>query len=128
MAVPVDVRRLAAVDMHGAYGRRWRRWVIVAEFLTGVLVGVPLGVVVAANAGGPVGRVLGAWLAGACLNYVPLAWHALDLSRPGRLDRELAGVDIPAALRHYTLAQLWVAVPLLFWWLALRGRPGGDGA
>jgi hypothetical protein len=115
----VDVRRLAAVDMHGAYGRPWRRWVIVAEFLTGATVGVALGVYVTAVAHGW-GRLIGLWVAGACLNYVPLAAHALDLTRPGRLDRELAGVDIPAALRHYTTRQLWVAVPLLFWPLALR--------
>jgi len=117
----VDVRRLAAVDMHGAYGRPWRRWVILAEFLLGATGGVALGVYVAAVADGWV-RLLGLWIAGACLNYVPLSAHALDLSRPGRLDRELAGVDIRAALRHYTTRQLWVAVPLLFVVLALRGR------
>jgi hypothetical protein len=89
----------------------------------GALAGVPLGVAVAATADGTAGRVLGGWVAGACLTWVPLAWHALDLSRPGRLDRELAGVDVPAALRHYTLAQLWVAVPLVFWWPARRRRP-----
>ena len=117
----MDVRRLAAVDMHGLYGRPWRRWVIVAEFLTGATVGVALGVYAAAVAPGW-GRLIGLWIAGACLNYVPLAAHALDLSRPGRLDRELAGVDVRAALRHYTTRQLWIAVPLLLWPLALRQR------
>jgi hypothetical protein len=115
----VDVRRLAAVDMHGAYGRPWRRWVIVAEFLTGATAGVALGVYLTAAAQGWA-RLIGLWVAGACLNYVPLAAHALDLTRPGRLDRELAGVDIRAALRHYTTRQLWIAVPLLLWLLALR--------
>ena len=115
----MDVRRLAAVDMHGAYGRPWRRWVIVAEFLTGATAGVALGVYVTA-AGHGWARLIGLWVAGACLNYVPLAAHALDLTRPGRLDRELAGVDIRAALRHYTTRQLWIAVPLLLWLLALR--------
>ena len=115
----MDVRRLAAVDMHGAYGRPWRRWVIVAEFLTGATAGVALGVYLTAAAQGWA-RLIGLWVAGACLNYVPLAAHALDLTRPGRLDRELAGVDIRAALRHYTTRQLWIAVPLLLWLLALR--------
>jgi hypothetical protein len=48
------------------------------------------------------------------LNYAPLAVHALTLVRPGALERELAGVDVPAELRHYSVRQIWVVVPLLF--------------
>ncbi|MEH1059344.1 hypothetical protein V6U89_29570 [Micromonospora sp. CPCC 206171] len=33
MARGLDVRRLAAIDMWGSAGARWRRWIILAEFL-----------------------------------------------------------------------------------------------
>jgi hypothetical protein len=59
------------------------------------------------------GRLLGAWLTGVGLNDVPLVQHALALCPLGALEAELRGVDVPAELRHYALAQLWLAVPLL---------------
>lgn len=107
----IDVRRLAAIDMHGLQGRRLRRRVILAEFVLGVVVCVALGIV-SVSFGGAGSLVFGLWLIGAGLNYVPLSWHAISLSRPGALEAELAGADIPAELRYYTRAQLWVFVPL----------------
>jgi hypothetical protein len=68
--------------------------------------------------------VFGAWLLGACLNYVPLSLHALDLSRPGALERELRGVEVRAELRHYTKAQIWLFVPLVLVVLAIAQRRG----
>jgi hypothetical protein len=118
----LDVRRIAAVDMWGARGTRRRRAVIVAEFVLGATVGPALGLLLAVAGSGPVWRVLGAWIAGACLNYVPLALHAISLFPGRRLEAELAGVDIPRELRYYTAAQLWVAVPLLFVALDLMQR------
>jgi hypothetical protein len=126
--VAIDIRRLAAVDMHGAGGTTPRRVVIVAEFVLGAVAGTALGVVVA-TAGPALGwRLFGAWIAGACLNYVPLALHAVSLARRGRLDAELADADLERELRHYTKAQIWIAVPLLFVGLAVlqlsgRARP-----
>jgi hypothetical protein len=114
----IDVRRLAAVDMYGSAGSRIRRRVILAEFVLGALVGSGLGVFVLVGTDGWM-PVFGAWILGACLNYVPLAAHAIDLSRPGVLERELQGVDVPAELRHYTKAQLWLFVPLLLIALAI---------
>jgi hypothetical protein len=118
------VRRLAAVDMHGAHGTRRRRRIITAEFVLGAVVGVALGALVIAGSDTIGLRLFGAWLVGVCLNYVPLALYALVLLRPGGLKDELAGVDVRSELRHYTVAQLWIAVPLLFVVLALlqRGR------
>ncbi|HEY1238676.1 MAG TPA: hypothetical protein VGE91_10070 [Solirubrobacterales bacterium] len=114
----IDVRRLAAVDMYGSAGSRIRRRVILAEFVLGALVGSGLGVFVLVGTDGWM-PVFGAWILGACLNYVPLAAHAIDLSRAGVLERELQGVDVPAELRHYTKAQLWLFVPLLLIALAI---------
>jgi hypothetical protein len=122
----MDVRRLAAVDMHGAHGTRLRRRVFDAEIVLGAVVGTTIGIAVAVTASSLAWQVFGAWIAGACLNYVPLALHAIALSRPGQLDAELEGVDVPQELRHYTKAQFWIAVPLLFVLLAmlqLRAEP-----
>jgi hypothetical protein len=129
MAVRIDVRRLAAVDMYGSAGARWRRWVILVEFLAGV-VGIALIAVLLLRPGAGMGTtVVAAWLLGVAVNYVPLALHALSLIRPGALTAELAGVDIGAELRHYTTAQFWLFVPLVLAVLAIRQtRDGRAGA
>jgi hypothetical protein len=118
----LDVRRLAAVDMWGGRGTRRRRPIIVAEFVLGATVGPALGLLLAIAGSGLAWRVLGALIAGACLNYVPLALHAISLFPGRRLEAELAGVDVPRELRRYTAAQLWIAVPLLFVALDLMQR------
>ena len=115
----LDVRRLAAIDMHGVAGTRRRRRVILAEFALGAVVGIFTGVWVAVSAGPAGWQVFGAWVAGIGVNYAALAWHAASLSRPGALDAELAGVDVPRELRRYSYLQFWVAVPLLLGILAL---------
>jgi hypothetical protein len=124
-----EVRRLAAVDLYGTVGSRIRRRIIVAEFIVGVVGCLALGIVVLV-VGGPVGRYVGLWLCGVGINYVPLALHALDLVRPGALDRELSGVDVRAELNYYGVAQLLIAVPLLIAGVALvqlgrRRQPTG---
>ena len=103
-------RRLAAVDMHGRAGARWRRRVILAEFWVGAALAAGLGIVSLAS-GGLVPRLMGLWLIGVFANYLPLAVHATSLSRSGALESELAGADIGAELRYYGVAQLWLLVP-----------------
>jgi hypothetical protein len=98
--------------------------VIVAEFVLGAVAGTTLGLSVALSTSGLGWLVFGIWMTGACLNYVPLAVHAVRLSRRGRLDAELAGADVRRELRYYTKAQLWIAVPLLFVVLDLIQRRG----
>jgi len=119
MAIRLDVRRLAAIDMWGSAGVRWRRWVILAEFLVGVVGCGALGVV-ALSQGGVLQTVVGCWLIGVAANYLPLSVHALTLIRPGALEAEIRGVDVAGELRHYTTAQLWIAVPMLVLVLAVR--------
>jgi hypothetical protein len=121
----LEMRRLAAVDMHGARGTVLRRRVIVAEFVLGAVAGTAGGVYVAASASSLGWRLFGIWIAGACLNYVPLALHSLSLLRDGALGAELRDADVRAELRHYTAAQVWVAVPLLFDVLAVRQLTAG---
>ena len=89
----LDVRRLAAVDMYGSRGGRRRRRLILAEFALAAI-DIPLLGLAIALAASTVPRVLiGTYLIGAGLNYIPLALHAISLSRAGRLDAELAGAD-----------------------------------
>ena len=101
--------------MHGSAGTLRRRRIILAEFMLGALGGVAVGVALLASGASGWGIIAaGVWALGVGLNYLPLALHAISLSRPGALDAELAGVEIPSALRHYTTRQLWVFVPALF--------------
>jgi hypothetical protein len=108
----MDVRRLAAIDMWGTRGTVRRRRIILAEFLIGLPVMLTIGALLTWHAGGPGTRLLGLWMLGAGLNYAPLAYHAIRLSRPGALDAALAGVDTDRELRRYTLLQFWIFIPL----------------
>ncbi|HEY7630739.1 MAG TPA: hypothetical protein VH817_08570 [Thermoleophilaceae bacterium] len=118
----LDVRRLAALDMHGARGSRRRRHVILAEFALGTIGGAALGVW-ALTWDSAAGVVLGVWLLGLAANYLPLTAHVLSLWPPGALEAELGGTDVRAELRQYTRAQLWVLVPFWIAGLALiQGR------
>ncbi len=117
----IDVRELAAVDMHGAKGTALRRRVILAEFLLGALGGLAFGAWSLIVVGGAFGIVIGIWLLGIGANYVALSRHAVALSRHGALDAELRDVAIRPALRHYTARQFWVFVPLALPWAELAG-------
>jgi hypothetical protein len=110
--IDMNVRRLAAIDMHGINGTRFRRRLILAEFVIGVVVLVPVGVWQAVSATGAGGRSFALWLIGIGLNYVPLSAYAIGMTRAGALAEELAGVDPATELRRYTVLQLWVLVPL----------------
>lgn len=114
-----DVQRLAAVDLHGRHGTGARRRIILAEFVLGaVLCGA--GGVLALSSDQVINVVIGVVLLGAAVNYVPLAVHAVLLSRPGALEHALEGVDLGTELRHSTGAQALVLVPgaiaVLAWW------------
>ena len=108
----IDVRRLAAMDMWGTAGTLRRRRVIRAEFVIGAIGCVILGVFVLVTAGTVVWGVVGVWLVGAGVNYVPLALYARTLSQPGALEAELVGVvDLRSELRKAGAQQFWIAVP-----------------
>ena len=120
-ATQLNVRRLAALDMHGARGTRRRRRVILAEFALGTICCLVLGIW-ALTWGEPAGVVLGICLLGLGANYLPLTAHVLTLWHPGALEAEVAGPDLGAELSHYTRAQIWVLVPFWVAGLALAQR------
>jgi hypothetical protein len=123
----VNVKRLAAIDMHGSRGTTRRKRIILAEFTAGLAATVALGAWLAIESSSLGTRIFGVWLIGAGLNYAPLAVYAVLLSRPGALEAELAGVDVGQELRRYSVLQLWIPVPLsLVAMTALERKPAPD--
>jgi hypothetical protein len=120
----VNIRRLAALDLHGTAGTRLRRRLVIAEFFLGAVGGAGFGVWIAVFAAAAGTQAFGGWMAGVGVNYAALAWQTIPLSRPGALGAELAGADVTGELRSYTLRQFWVVVPFLFAVLALRQSRG----
>ncbi len=118
----MNVRRLAAIDMHGTKGTARRKRIVLAEFTAALGVTVALGAWLVIGASGLGTRILGIWLIGAGLNYAPLAAFAISLSRPGALEAELADVDTGRELRRYSVLQLWILVPLSLMAMTVRGR------
>ena len=116
----LDVRRLAALDMWGSKGSMHRRRIIRAEFVIGAIGCTALGLLAVLRGSGWI-VVVGFWLIGAGINYVPLALEAQSLSRPGALEAELAGVDVGRELRRAGVQQFWIAVPLAVAVFALMG-------
>ena len=106
----LDVRRLAATDMWGIAGTRRRRQLIRAEFAVGAAGCIVLGVLSLVQGSGWA-SVLGFWLVGVGLNYIPLSVQATALSKPGVLEEEVRGCDVRRELRRAGVRQLWIAVP-----------------
>lgn len=109
--VLLDVRRLAAADMWGTAGSLRRRRLIRIEFIVGAVGCTALGVLSLVSGSGWI-DVLGVWLIGVGINYVPLALQAQSLSQPGALEAELDGLDLRSELRRAGVRQFWIAVPL----------------
>jgi hypothetical protein len=109
----IDVRRLAAVDLYGRRGAKLRRRLVLAEFVLAAIDAPLLGVTILLAASSARWILFGTYLIAIGLNYVPLALHAISLSRPGKLDAELAGVDVGAELRRYAAKQFFLVIPLL---------------
>lgn len=124
---PLDVRLLAALDLHGWSGSRRRRRLIVLEFVAGAAGGLALGLWALVAPAHPEVRLFGIALLGCGLNYVALTLVALRLCRPGALDAELAGFDLGRQLKRYSFRSLWLFVPFLVAVLAVvqaRRLPG----
>ena len=109
----MNVRRLAALDMHGRRGTARRRRLVLAEFILAALGGLALGGFVLAASSGVEAVVIGVWLAGVGANYAALAVHGLSFEGGEALRRALDGVDVERELRSYALRQLVLAIP--FW-------------
>lgn len=118
----LDVRRLAAVDMHGLRGSALRRRLIIVEFLAGAIGGLAIGLYLILDSASAVGVVIGVGALGIAVNYAVLSAYTLSLRQGAALAVELRGADLRAELRHHTKAQFWVFVPFLF---ALLSRKSG---
>ena len=118
----MEPRRLAALDMWGTAGSLRRRHVIRAEFVIGALGCTALGVGLLITASTLVRALVGVWLVGAGVNYVPLALYAHALSRPGRLEPEIGSGDVRPELRRAAVQQFWIAVPFAVFAAALAAE------
>jgi hypothetical protein len=107
------VRRLAAIDMYGRRGSTRRRRLILAEFVLAAIDVPLLGLAMALAASSALPVLLGAYLIGVGLNFVPLALHAISISQTSRLDAELADVDVSAELKQHAARQLFIGIPML---------------
>jgi len=96
--------------MYGTRGGLRRRRLIRAEFAAGVAACTALGVLALVQGSGG-WLVLGVWLIGIGANYIPLAVEAQRLSRGGRLEAEIADLDLRREPRSAARAQLWILVP-----------------
>jgi hypothetical protein len=85
---------------------------ILAEFLLGFLASVGLAAAVLTSEQTSGWTLLGFWLVGVGLNYLPLGVHAVNLVRNGALERELLGVDVRAEISYYSRSQFRLVVPL----------------
>jgi len=112
--VVVDVRKLAAIDLHFLGPK-----VILTEFALGVLGPVVLGLLTlrgAARHSWPWGLTLfGAYLLSLGVNYIPLLMHAVDLVRSRNASAEIAEElsERAAAFRKYRRQSLLLLVPLV---------------
>jgi hypothetical protein len=96
-----------------------------AEFVAAIPISVFVGGALIAN-GGVVSWIIGAWLVGVGINYVPLAWYAIRMSDRTSLEAELVGLDLRSEIRRYTKAQLWITLPFAIVIFALAGSGRGD--
>lgn len=109
MAAIPDVRRFAALDMHGRAGSLRRRRIIRAEFVVGCVVALALAAFLLANGA----WLIGFWLLGVGVNYIPLAVYSVVLFPGDHVERELEGVDLPTEARPGRGAQFGLFVPFL---------------
>jgi hypothetical protein len=99
------------VDTYGRRGKKARRRLILGEFVLAAI-GMPtLGLVIVLTASSVRWGLLGAYLIGVGLNYLPLALKAISLARAGNLEAEVR-LDVGAQLRRYTRMQAFLLVPL----------------
>jgi len=96
--------------MWGTAGTPRRRRLIRAEFIVGAAGCTALGALSLVS-GGVWPDLLGVWLVGVGVNYIPLTLQALALSKPGALEEELLGLDLRRELRRAGVRQLWIALP-----------------
>jgi hypothetical protein len=107
----LNVRRLAALDMWGSAGTMRRRRIIRTEFMLGAIGCTSRGLLAVVEGSGW-WVVVGIWLIGAGVNYVPPGTACAVTLTAWRAGGELAGIDVRSELRHAGLQQFWIAVPL----------------
>lgn len=124
MIVPINVRKLAALDM-AFNGPR----LIITEFACGVFIPLGLGLLSLFRGHARWQSVFGIYMLFLAVNYVPLLIHAILIARKGSVREEVeAELGDRDELRRYQRQMLVLLLPLVVPVLALaqlsRGRDG----
>ena len=113
----ISIRKLAAVDMAWLGPR-----IIIAEYALGIILPLVLGAVSVRAGWSGADRsgwqiIMGLWLIGIALNYVPLFIYAVLIARAGAVKQ--AGQPELARARRYGVQQVVILVPLMVVILAI---------
>jgi hypothetical protein len=122
----INVRKLAAIDLYFLGPK-----IILLEFGLGVPTMLTLGIfslrVGMFRTHTTWQSALGVYLLLLAVNYIPMLWCAIDITRRGSAAAELGDElhDKGAAMQKYRLQSLWLLVPLvvLVAWVVQRSRP-----
>lgn len=124
----INVRKLAAIDLYFLGPK-----IILAEFGLGVPVMFALGILslrvglLRTHAAWQI--ALGAYLLLLAVNYIPMLWCAIEITRRGTAATELGDElrEKGAAMRKYRRQSLWLLVPLAVpvAWIVQRKRATG---
>jgi len=103
-------RKLAALDL-AFLGP----WVILPEFILGVVGPISLGIWTMARIRSTGGFLFGVYLCLIGVNYIPLLWHAISLARQGTAHDEIRGEgeDKRKMFRKYRRQSLLLLLPLI---------------
>ena len=120
----IEIRKLAAIDL-AFLGSK----IIIPEFLLGVIGPAALGIFIAVRSHTPTQQLLAAYFILLSLNYVPLLFYAIRISRSGTARQEIEG-DLAygksAAMKKYRRGSMLLLVPFIVPVLAfaqsLRGQ------
>ena len=115
----VNLRRLAAVDLVFLGPK-----IILAEFGLGVAGPFALGMLTLWRSSSAAGAWFGAYLLSLSLNYVPMLAYALDMTRHGTAEMEIADElgDRKQLFRKYRRQSLLLLVPFAAPIIAARQR------
>ena len=113
----INIRKIVAVDMV-LHGTRF----ILAEFAIGVILPLVIGLIsifpgIFGFAQSGLQTVIGYWMLGIAVNYIPLFIYAVLIARAGTVKAE--GEPELVHIKRYNIQQLIVFIPLLIAIVAL---------
>jgi hypothetical protein len=112
----ISIRKLAAVDIIGLGSR-----IIIGEFAVGAVAPLSLGVWTLVRSSSIGGRLFGAYLVALAINYVPLLFYAIQITRRNSASTEIAdeSPERSGLFRKYRRVSLLLLLPAVVPLLAI---------